>query len=99
MQIAEQLLEDVEDSDHNKYVVVVGDGKTYDHLAKIKKVRSKQMERLLVYPGDWHILKNFQLLLMKIYYHCGLRELAKASGFRGETLTSLQHGKHLIAAS
>ena len=27
---------------------------------------------------------------MKIYYHAGLLELAKASGYKEETLTSLQ---------
>ena len=33
---------------------------------------------------------NYQPVLMKIYYHTGLLELAKASGHKGETLTSLQ---------
>jgi hypothetical protein len=90
LQIAEKLLEDMHCCDHDGYVIVVGDGKTYDHLLKIKRVYGEPLKKLLIFPGDWHTLKNYQLVLMKIYYHCGLKEQAKASGFRAETLSSLE---------
>ncbi len=61
---------------------------------KIKKKHSKALKKLLIFPGDWHTLKNFQPVLMKIYDHCGLKELAKAAGFRGETMTSLLNCSH-----
>ncbi len=48
------------------------------------------MEKLLIFPGDWDILKNFQPILMKMYYAAGLKEMAQPSGFQGETLTSLE---------
>ena len=33
---------------------------------------------MLIYPGDWHLLKNYQIALVKPYFEPGLRELAKA---------------------
>ena len=44
----------------------------------------------MIFQDDWHILKNFRPVLMKLYYNTGLRELAKASGFQGATLTALE---------
>ena len=33
---------------------------------------------LICFPGDWHFLKNYQEVLIKIYYDAGLSELASA---------------------
>ena len=77
-----------------KWVVLVGDGKTYGHLQKVKRVYGSDYERLYIYPGDWHTLKNFQPVLVKAYYHAGLRDIAMASGYRGETLSSLENCSH-----
>ena len=81
-------------SECQKWVLLVGDGKTYDHLIKVKRLYGTALKSVLIYPGDWHILKNFQPVLMKAWYHLGLREIAKAAGFRGETLTSLENCSH-----
>lgn len=92
MSISEQLLQDFKTK--QDYTILVGDGKTYQHLMKIKKMHGTALKQLLIFPGDWHTLKNFQPVLMKMYYHCGLKELAEAAGFRAETLTSLLNCSH-----
>ena len=86
LQVDEKLIEDMKDCDRDGYVVVVGDGKTYDHLAKIKRLYGEPLHKMLIFPGDW---QNYQMTLTKVYYHSGLKELARMSGFRAETLTSL----------
>ena len=75
----------------DRWVVLVGDGKTYRHLMNVKKQYSTMLRKLLIFPGDWHILKNYQPVLMKEYYSAGLREMAKNSGYHGTTLKSLEH--------
>ena len=84
------LLQHASSKHQDDYIVLIGDGKTYEHLMDIKRLYGSEVDKLLIFPGDWHILYNYQPVLMKIYYHAGLLELAKASGHRGETLTSLQ---------
>ena len=45
---------------------------------------------LLPFPGDFNVLKNFQMVLSKLYYEVGLKQMAMAGGFKGETLGSLE---------
>jgi len=88
--VAEDILAKFGSSVQDGWVVLVGDGKTYQHLMTVKRTYGKAFDKLLTFPGDWHILKNFQPVIM-MYYHAGLRELAKVSGFQGATLTSLEN--------
>ena len=68
--------------------IIAGDGKTYEHLMDNKHQYSAELEKkLIIFPGDWHIAT--EEFSMKIHYNAGLKELAMASGFRVETLTSL----------
>ena len=90
MLVAEKLLTELQSDFQHGYVVLVGDGKTYEHLVNIKRQYGSELEKLLIFPGDWHTLLNYQKVLMKIFLSSGLKELAKASGFRGETLASLE---------
>ncbi|KAJ8036249.1 hypothetical protein HOLleu_20166 [Holothuria leucospilota] len=77
------------------HLVVAGDAKTYEHLLEAKRVYGEDLDWLLPYLGEWHLLKNVQAPLMKIYNDAGLRQLlgmlhkgathtavASASGFR-----------------
>ena len=91
--VTEMVLEKVS-SKYQKWVVLVGDGKTYEHLLKVKRLYGSSLENLLIFPGDWHTLKSYQEVLMKAYFHAGLNEIAKASGYRAETLKSLETCSH-----
>lgn len=88
-EVAEDLLEMFATETQLGWVLLVGDGKTYEHLMNIKRQYGQALHKLLIFPGDWHTLRIFQPVLMKVCYSAGLRELAKASGFRGQLLTSL----------
>ncbi|CAC5372949.1 unnamed protein product [Mytilus coruscus] len=57
------------------YIVVVGDGKSYDHLIKLKSEYGANLSWVLPYPGDWHILKNLLPIFMKVYLDAGLKQL------------------------
>ena len=72
-----------------KYVLVVGDAKTYNLLQAICYEYKSYLKWLIPFPGDWHVLFNYQKALMKPYADAGLATLAKAAGHRAETLTSL----------
>ena len=43
------------------------------------------------FSGDFHILMNYQPVFSKVYFDVGLKQVAAAGGFKGETQTSLQH--------
>ena len=72
-----------------KYVLVVGDAKTYNLLQSICFEYRSYLKWLIPFPGDWHVLFNDQKALMKPYEDAGLVVLAKIAGHRAETLTSL----------
>ena len=88
--VAESLLEQFKTKEQDGWVVLVGDGKTYQHLMNIKQQYRAAFQKLIIFPGDWHTLKNYQPVLMKVYYHLGLKELAVSCGFRSSTFKSLE---------
>ena len=71
------------------HLVVAGDAKTYLRLKELKHEYGNELKWLLPFIGDWHVLYNYQKVLMKVYFEVGLKDLARAAGFRAETLTSL----------
>ena len=95
-EVAEMIIDEITAGGVQKHVLLIGDGKTYDHLCKVKQLYGSTLSNVLLFPGDWHILKNFQPVLLKAYYHAGLQEIAKSSGYRAETLKSLANCSHFM---
>ena len=62
-----------------QWVIVEGDAKVYKQSLKFE--HSGELNWMVPYPGDWHLLKNYQAALMKPYSDAGLSALAKASGY------------------
>ena len=70
--------------------VIVGDQKIFAALHKLKRKYGGELDWLLPFPGDWHFMKNYQPILMKIYFHAGLKELASSAGYKGSNLANLE---------
>lgn len=64
-----------------KYLVVEGDAKVYEILQSLKLEYSNELGWLVPYPGDWHMLMNYQIALMRPYFDAGLNQLAEAAGY------------------
>ena len=62
-----------------EHLVVAGDAKTY---LRLKEQYGDEVQWLLPFIVDWHVLYNYQKVLMKVYFEAGLKDLARASGFR-----------------
>ena len=52
--IADDLLQKFANELSETSVVLVGDGKTYQHLMNIKRLYGPAFHNLLIFPGDWH---------------------------------------------
>ena len=72
-----------------QYIVLFGDQKTFSRVHELKQMYGSELDWLIPFIGDWHLLSNYQSVLMKVYYDTGLKELAESAGHRGETLTSI----------
>ena len=72
-----------------EHLVAAGDAKTYSHIQAIKSEYGSTMDWLIPFNGDWHVLKNLQPVLIKIYFNTGLKQLANVSGHKEEPLNAL----------
>ena len=72
-----------------QYIVLVGDQKTLSRVHELKQMYGSELDWLIPFIGDWHLLSNYQSVFMKVYYDVGLKELTESAGHRGETLTSI----------
>ncbi|PIK52732.1 hypothetical protein BSL78_10365 [Apostichopus japonicus] len=61
-----------------QHLVVAGDAKTYEYMHNAKRMYGDDLDWLLPYLGEWHLLKNIQAPLMKLYNDAGLRNLLSA---------------------
>ena len=67
---------------HGKsFLVLEGDAKTYDIMQDIKSEYGTDLNWLFPYPGDWHLLMNYQKCLMKPFFEAGLKDMAISCGY------------------
>ena len=71
------------------HLLVVRDAKTFEVLRKLKDEYGSDLDWLIPFSGDWHILKNFQPVVFKLFGHAGLRSLAQKVGVNKGTLRLL----------
>ncbi|KAJ8048223.1 hypothetical protein HOLleu_00452 [Holothuria leucospilota] len=56
------------------FLVVAGDCKTYDIIIHLKRLY-EELDWVIPYLGEWHLLKNSQPALLKLYSDAGLKTL------------------------
>ena len=87
-----QLLHDLHEqfivSQNMKWLVLEGDAKLYEIVKSLQFEYGDELSWLIPYPGDWHMLMNYQSALMKPYYDAGLKALASSAGY---PLTAIQN--------
>ena len=52
-------------------IFLEGDQATYERLQSIKREYLQDFSWMIPFPGDWHMLKNYQEVLLKIYFDAG----------------------------
>lgn len=62
LHVTENLLE-LFDKAQQEWVLLAADDKSY-HLLTIKQQYGESLRKLLIIPGDWHTLKNYQETLI-----------------------------------
>ena len=71
-----------------RFLVLERDAKTYEIIQNLKEEYGKDLSWLYAYPGDWHLLKNYQHCLMKPFFEAGLKELADYVGYPSQSIQS-----------
>ena len=80
-----------------KHVVLEEDQATYERQRSLKAEYGTDLSWLIIFLGDWHILKNYQEVLFKVYYDRGLMELARASGYQPKSVgTNFQRTHYFL---
>ena len=78
------------------YVILEGDQATYERLQSIKAEYGNDSSWLIPFVGDWHFLKNYQEVLLKVYFDAGLSELAVASKYPPKSIGTNFTRTHLF---
>ena len=67
--------------------------KLYEVVVSLTHEYGDELKWLLPFPGDWHMLKNFQIALTKPYFDVGLKELAHVAGYHVAAIQSCSQFK------
>lgn len=62
-------------------LVLVADAKLYEVLQSLKFEYREELEWVLPFPNDWHLLMNYQKALIKPYFDACLKQLAHVAGY------------------
>ena len=68
--------------------MLVADAKLYEILQSLKFEYGKELQWVIPFPGDWHLLINYQKALMKPYFDAGLKQLAQVAGYPAAAIQS-----------
>ena len=80
-----------------QWIVIEGDQVTYRLITSTKLEYGNDLSWLIPFPGDWHVLKNFQEVLQKVYFDGGLLDLAKSCGYQPNSIgTNFKRTHHFI---
>jgi len=61
-----------------KWLVLEGDAKLYEVMKSLQFEYGEELSWVIPYPGDWHMLMNYQAALMKAYYDAGLKGTSRS---------------------
>ena len=86
--VLDNLAKEFHESLDLDHLLVVGDAKTFDHLEALKVEYGEDLDWMIPFPGDFHVLMNYQPIIMKVFWDAGLSNLGKVL-HNGPTLTSL----------
>ena len=68
MQVLHDMHKRYVEGQNREWVLIEGDAKVYEILQSLKYEYGEELKWMLPYPGDWHLLKNYQITLMKPYF-------------------------------
>ncbi len=68
-------------TDKKANIILEGDQATYERIQSLKAEYKEESSWLIPFVGNWHFLKNFQEVVLKVYFDAGLRELAIAGKY------------------
>ena len=80
---------------HQEFLVLEGDAKLFDIVQSLKHEYGDELRWVNPYPGDWHVLKNYQIALLKPYFDAGLKEMAGAAGYPVSQIQSCSQFKRV----
>ena len=66
-------------NDEINHLIVAGDAATYEIINRVKAANGGFYDWVIPYLGDWHILKNAQEVLMKLFWDAGVKYIPKTT--------------------
>ncbi|CAF1137322.1 unnamed protein product [Didymodactylos carnosus] len=81
------------DSNYQQEAVVVVDEKIYRNCIKAKGLNSIEFEDITIYAGDFHLMKNFQIVIWDVLTGSGIEDVLGCI-YKGASLKSIWNVHH-----